>query len=62
MPATQPQDEHEVIMASEFIVFLRCARQAHILALACPDEAEHYKGCCRYWLAMARRATGPPLP
>ena len=46
----------------EFMVFLRCARQARILALACPAEAEHHKGCCRYWRLMARRATGPPLP
>ena len=48
--------------APEFITFLFCARQSRILARACPAEAEHYKSCCRYWLTMAHRAQGPPLP
>lgn len=48
--------------APEFITFLFCARQARLLARACPSEAEHYKSCCRYWLTMAHRAQGPPLP
>ena len=62
MPAIHQQDECEAMMAPEFIAFLHRARQARLCALACPDEAEHYKACCRYWLAMARKATGPPLP
>ena len=48
--------------APEFVTFLSCARQARILVRACPAEAEHYKSCARYWLAMAHRAQGPPLP
>jgi len=48
--------------APEFITFLFCARQSRLLARACPAEAEHYKSCCRYWLTMAHRAQGPPLP
>jgi hypothetical protein len=48
--------------ALEFITFLHCARQSRILAKACPGEASRYKGCCRYWLAMAHQAQGPPLP
>jgi hypothetical protein len=46
----------------EFITFLHQARQSRILARACPSEAEHYKSCARYWLTMAKRAQGPPLP
>jgi hypothetical protein len=46
----------------EFIAFLKCARQSRILVRACPDLADHYKSCCRYWLAMAHRAQAPPLP
>jgi hypothetical protein len=46
----------------EFITFLFCARQSRLLARACPSEADHYKSCCRYWLTMAHRAQGPPLP
>ena len=46
----------------EFIVFLRCARQARLLAKACPQEAEHFKSCCRFWLTMAHRAQPSPLP
>jgi hypothetical protein len=37
-------------------------RQSRLLARACPAEAEHYKSCARYWLTMAHRAQGPPLP
>jgi hypothetical protein len=48
--------------APEFITFLFCARQSRLLARACPAEADHYKSCCRYWLTMAHRAQGPPLP
>ncbi len=48
--------------APEFITLLRCARQAHLLVRACPAEADHYKSCARYWLTMAHRAQGPPLP
>ncbi len=43
----------------EFIAFLLSARQSRILAKACPSEADHYKSCCRYWLAMARKAQAP---
>jgi hypothetical protein len=46
----------------EFIAYLLCARQARILIKACPDRADHYKNCCRYWLTMARKAQAPPLP
>jgi hypothetical protein len=46
----------------EFIVFLHCARRSRILARACPEEAAHYKSCCRYWLAMAHRASPSPVP
>ena len=46
----------------EFIIFLQQARQSRILARACPAEADHYKICARFWLAMAHRAQGPPLP
>ncbi len=46
----------------EFIVFLYAARHNRLCALACPDEADTYKARCRYWLAMAAKATGPPLP
>jgi hypothetical protein len=46
----------------EFITFLRQARQSRLLAKACATEADHYKACARYWLVMARRAQGPPLP
>ena len=46
----------------EALVYLTAARQARLCALACPDEAEHYKARARYWLAMAAKATGPPLP
>ena len=49
-------------LAPEFITFLFCARQSRLLARACPAEADHYKSCCRYWLTMAHRAQGPPLP
>ena len=52
-------------MAPEFLTFLHCARQARLCALACPDEAEHYKARARYWLAMAgvaRRREGRKLP
>ena len=48
--------------APEFITFLQQARQSRILVRACPAEAEHYKSCARYWLAMAHRAQGPPQP
>ncbi len=48
--------------APEYITFLFCARQSRLLARACPAEADHYKSCCRYWLTMAHRAQGPPLP
>ncbi len=48
--------------ATEYITFLFCARQSRLLARACPAEADHYKSCCRYWLTMAHRAQGPPLP
>jgi hypothetical protein len=46
----------------EFAVYLHCARQSRILAKACPTEADHYKGCCWFWLTMAHQAPGPPLP
>jgi hypothetical protein len=46
----------------EFNTFLHQARQSRILARACPSEADHYKSCCHYWLTMAHRAQGPPLP
>ena len=46
----------------EALAYLAAARQARLCALACPEEAEHYKTCCRYWLAMTAKATGPPLP
>jgi hypothetical protein len=46
----------------EFIAFLHCARQSRLLARACPDLADHYKGCARYWLAMAHRSPGLLLP
>jgi hypothetical protein len=46
----------------EFIVFLHCAHQSRILAKACPQVAEHFKSCCRFWLTMAHRAQPPPLP
>jgi hypothetical protein len=46
----------------EYITFLNQARQSRLLVRACPAEADHYKSCARYWLAMAHRAQGPPLP
>ncbi len=46
----------------EFLTFLNQARQSRILVRACPAEADHYKSCARYWLAMAHQAQGPPLP
>ncbi len=46
----------------EFIVYLLAARQSRILVRACPAEAGTYKTSARYWLTMARRAQGPPLP
>ena len=46
----------------EFVTFLNQARQCRILVRACPDRADHFKSACRYWLAMAHRAQGPPLP
>ena len=46
----------------EFITFLQQARQARILAKACPTDADNYKSRARYWLAMAHQAQGPPLP
>ncbi len=48
--------------ATEFITFLFCARQSRLLVRACPAEADHFKSCARYWLAMAYKAQGPPLP
>jgi hypothetical protein len=47
---------------SPAIVYLAAARHSRLCALACPDEADTYKARCRYWLAMVRKATGPPLP
>jgi hypothetical protein len=38
------------------------ARPNRLCVLACPDEADTYKARARYWLAMARKATRPPLP
>ena len=49
-------------VSPEFIVYLLAARRSRILVRACPAEADHYKSCARYWLTMARRAQGPPLP
>ncbi len=46
----------------EFITFLQQARQSRILVRACRAEADHYKSCARYLLAMAHKAQGPPLP
>ncbi len=46
----------------EFLTFLNQARQSRILVRACPAEADHYKSCARYWLVMAHKAQGPPLP
>ncbi len=46
----------------EYITFLNQARQSRILVRACPAEADHFKSCARYWLAMAHKAQGPPLP
>ena len=54
--------EIDSTVSPEFIVYLLAARQSRILVRACPAEADHYKSCARYWLAMARRAHGPPLP
>ena len=51
-----------LMAAHEFVTFLHLARQSRLLAQACPSEADYYKSNCRYWLAMARRAQGPPLP
>ena len=48
--------------ATEYITFLFCARQSRLMALAHPIRTDHYRGCARYWLAMAHRAQGPPLP
>jgi hypothetical protein len=50
------------MVAAHGFTFLHQARQSRILARACPSEAEHYKSCARYWLTMAKRAQGPPLP
>ncbi len=49
-------------VSPEFIVYLLAPRQARIVVRACPAEADHYKACARYWLAMAHKAQGPPLP
>ncbi len=49
-------------VSPEFIVYLLAARQARIVVRACPAEADHYKSCARFWLAMAHQAQGPPLP
>ena len=49
-------------VSPEFITFLNQARQSRLLVRACPAEADHYKSCARYWLAMAHKAQGPPLP
>jgi hypothetical protein len=46
----------------EFAIFLYQARQSRLLVKACPTEASRYKSACRYWLAMAHQAQGPPLP
>ena len=46
----------------EALAYLAAARQARLCVRACPEQARHYKNQCRYWLAMARKATGPPLP
>jgi hypothetical protein len=46
----------------EFIVFLHTGPHNRLCALVCPDEAETYTAGARDWLAMAAKATGPPLP
>ena len=48
--------------ALEFIAFLSRARQLRILAKADPFHADEHKSSCRYWLSIARRSQGPPLP
>jgi hypothetical protein len=53
-------DRREGMM--EPFVYLAAARHNRLCALACPDEAETYKERCRYWIARARKSTGPPLP
>jgi hypothetical protein len=49
----------------EMLAYLCAARQARLSAVACPDLADTYKACARYWLAMAgvaRRREGRRLP
>lgn len=48
--------------AREFLTFLYQARQSRLLAKASPTKADYYKSACRFWLAMAHQAQGPPLP
>jgi hypothetical protein len=48
--------------APEFITFMNQARHSRLLAKACPQETDRFKSACRYWLAMAHQAQGPPLP
>jgi hypothetical protein len=49
-------------VSPEFIVYLLAARQTRLLVRAYPAEADAYKSRCRYWLSMAHKAQGPPLP
>jgi hypothetical protein len=41
---------------------LTAARQARLMARACPSEARSYKSHARFWIALAHRAQPPPLP
>jgi hypothetical protein len=64
MPIEREQETFASVrmVPPEFITFLHQARQLRLMAKSCPDEARHYKSACRFWLAMAHQAQGPPLP
>jgi hypothetical protein len=46
----------------EALIYLATARQARLMALACPSLAASHKARARYWLAMARKAAPVRLP